>query len=58
MEDDPIGAFSSVPHKILHVDDVWVYIHCETEESGIEDILDLYTDNIMNKIDNPKPKFM
>lgn len=55
MMDDPVGAFSSIPHGVLHVDDVHTYIHCKIEEIGTKDILDLYTDNIMDEIGNPKP---
>lgn len=58
MEDDPVGDFSFVPHGVLHFDDKWVYIHCEIEETGTQDILDLYTHNIMEEIGSPKPEYM
>lgn len=56
-EDDPIGTFSSISHEVLHIDYVRAYIHCEIEETSLEDILDLQLD-IMHEIGNPKPKFM
>lgn len=55
MKVDLVGAFSSIPHIFLHVDDVRAYIHCKIEEIDTDDILDLYTNNIMDKIGNPKP---
>lgn len=58
MEVNPIGAFSFILHKVLHVDDVRAYIHYEIEETSSKDILDLYTDNIMDEIGNPKPEFV
>lgn len=57
MELDPVGYFSFILHEVLHIDDVQAYIHYEIEETDSEDILDLYTENIMDEIGNPKPKF-
>lgn len=58
MEVNLVGAFSFVLHGVLHVDNIRAYIHCETEETITEDILDLYTNNIMDEIGNPKPEYM
>lgn len=58
MVDDPIGAFFSIPHGVMHVDDVRAYIHCEIEETDTKEILDLYTDNIRDEIGNSKLEFM
>lgn len=34
MEDDLEGEFSSVPHSVLHVEDIREYIHANIEELG------------------------
>lgn len=57
MEDDSVGAFSFIPHGVLLVNDVRAYIHCEIEETSSKDILDLYTNKIMDDIGNPKLEF-
>lgn len=46
IEDDPNGAFASMPHGVLHVDDVRDYIHCNIEEIGNEAILSLYNNHL------------
>lgn len=38
MEDDPVGTFSFIPHRVLQVDNVRAYIHCEIEETDTKDI--------------------
>lgn len=43
VEDDPNGAFLSVPYGFLHVDDVRAYTHYTIEKTGNKDILTLYT---------------
>lgn len=58
MMDDQVGAFSSIAYGVLYADDVRTYIHYEIEETNTEDILYLYTDNIMDEIGNLKPEFM
>lgn len=58
MEVNPVGAFSSISHEVLHIVDVRAYIHYEIEETGNEDILDIDTDNIMDEINNPKLEFV
>ena len=48
MEDDPLGSFSQVSNKILHVKDVRAYIHYKFESIGESDIhkyLDLVYNN-------------
>lgn len=58
MEVDPIGAFSSILHGILHVDDARACIHFQIEETSTEYILDLYINSIMDEISNPKLEFV
>lgn len=57
IEDDPNGFFSFVPYRVLHVDDVRAYIHYTIEETRSKEILTLYTEHIMDKVGNPKPKY-
>lgn len=57
VEDDPNCVFLSVPYGVLHVDDVRGYIHYSIEETENKYILTLYTNNIMDKVGNPKLKY-
>lgn len=57
VEDDPEGAFSSVPYGVLHNKDIRAYIHCNIEELGNVDMLSLYTKHMMYGMGNLKIEF-
>jgi len=42
LEVDPLGAFSSILHGVLHVEDVRAYIHANIEEFGESKLMDIY----------------
>lgn len=50
--------FSSVPHGMLHNEDIREYIHCNMKELGNVDMLSLYTKHIMDEMGNLKREFM
>lgn len=43
IEIDLLGAFSSVPYVVLHVEDIRIYIHANLEEIGSSHLLNLYS---------------
>lgn len=57
VEDDPKGAFSSVPYDVLHNEDIRAYIHCDLEELGNTDMLDLYNNHFANSLGNLKLEY-
>ncbi|XP_059066162.1 uncharacterized protein LOC131857518 [Cryptomeria japonica] len=57
VEDDPEGAFSSVPYDVLHNKDIRAYILCDLEEIGNVDMLDLYNKHLANGLGNLKPTY-
>lgn len=57
VEDDPLGAFSSVSYGVLHVEDIRTYIHSNLEELGGSQFLNLYTKHILGEDLKAKPEF-
>lgn len=55
--DDSIGAFSRVPNKVMHIEDVFAYIDCTMEDLGSSEIKTMYMTNLLNKKGSMKPKF-
>lgn len=51
------NTFSSIPHNILHIEDVRVFTHCNIEEIGSAQILNLYTKQMADEVGNLKPEF-
>lgn len=43
---EPLGGFSSVSYKVLHVEDIRAYVHANIEDLGTSHLLDLYTHHI------------
>lgn len=42
METNPTRALSNVPYGVLHMEDVWSYIHCKLEDLGTLAIFSQY----------------
>lgn len=57
IEDDPEGAFSSIPNGLLYNEYIRAYIHCNIEELGNVDMLSLYIKNMMDSLGNLKLEF-
>lgn len=57
MEDDSNGAFSSISFGVLHVEDIRVYIHCNIEELGSAQMLNLYKKHMIDGMGILKPEF-
>lgn len=53
--DDPLGAFSSVCHGVLHTEDIRAYIHCNIEEIGNYEMSCVFTDHLITN-NQLKPK--
>lgn len=48
MEDDSSGAFSLVYYRVLHVDDVRAYIHCNIKDLESAQMMKLYTQHMID----------
>lgn len=57
MGDDMSSAFSSISYRLLHVEGIRAYIHCNIEELGRAQILNLYTKHMIDGMGSLKPKF-
>lgn len=57
VETKPLGAFSSVPYRVLHKEDIRAYIHENIEELGSSQIMNLYSHHIIGEDFIVKPKF-
>lgn len=57
LEDDPSRAFSSVPYKLLHVEDIRAYIHSNIEELGSAPMMKLYTHHMICRMGSLKLEF-
>lgn len=56
-ETDPIGALSSVPNGVLHVEDVRSFYHCKQEDLGVAIIYEQYR-SLCNEQDRLKEQFI
>lgn len=57
VEDDPSGTFSSVANRVLNVEDIRAYIHCNIDELGSAQMLKLYTQHMIDGMGNLKLEF-
>jgi len=57
LEVDPLGAFSSVSHGVLHTEDIRVYIHANIEEFGEFRLRDIYHKQLIDDAFELKPKY-
>lgn len=46
VENNPLGAFSSIPYSVLHIEDIRAYIHANIEDLGSSQLLNLYYNHI------------
>lgn len=57
MEDDLNSAFPFVPYRVLHVEYIRAYIHCNIEELGNIEMLSFYTKHMIDGMGNLKYDF-
>jgi len=57
LEVDPLGAFSSVPHGVLHTEDIRVYIHANFEDFGESKLMDIYHKQLIDDSFEIKPQY-
>lgn len=55
--DDLSNSFWSVPYRVLHVEDIRAYIHCNIEEIGISQMMKLYTQHMIDEMGSLKLEF-
>lgn len=48
MEDVSKSVFLSIPHKVLHNEDIRIYTHCQIEEQGSSQMLSLYNNKLFD----------
>lgn len=53
-KDDTLGAFSQIPKGVVYAQDPRMYIHCNIEELGDEEIKTMYKTEICDDTDNVK----
>lgn len=58
IEVDPLGAFSLVSYRVLHVEDNRAYIHANLEELGGSQLLNLYCNQLLGENLRLKPKYI
>lgn len=57
IEDNPKGAFSSVPYDVLHNEYIRACIHFDLEELGNMDMLNLYNKHLADSLGNLKLEY-
>lgn len=55
-KDDTVGAFSQIPKGFVYAEDPRIYIHCNIEELGDEEIKIMYKSFICDNSENVKPE--
>lgn len=53
-KDDTAGAFSQIPKGVIYAEDPKIYIHCNIEELGDEEIKTMFKTVICDASDNVK----
>jgi hypothetical protein len=49
VEVEPLGAFSFVPHGVLHVEEIKFYVHANIEELRRTNMLNLYSKKMLGE---------
>lgn len=57
IEEDPLGAFSSILYGVLHVEDIREYIHENIDELGSSQLSNLFMNHLRDEGYNLKAEY-